>query len=80
MSLDLFAPDHTTLSRRGQHLDFRLDRVLTGKRVYLIVDSTGLSILGEGEWAAAKHGATANEAGRSSIWVSPNLVLSSRTR
>ncbi len=24
--------------------------------LHLIVDSTGLSIVGEGEWAAAKHG------------------------
>jgi hypothetical protein len=24
--------------------------------VCLIIDSTGLSMLGEGEWAAAKHG------------------------
>ena len=24
--------------------------------MHLIVDSTGLSIVGEGEWAAAKHG------------------------
>jgi IS5 family transposase len=56
MGIDLSAPDHTTLSRRGQYLDLTLDRVSTGKRVHLIVDSTGLSILGEGEWAAAKHG------------------------
>ena len=41
LGLDLSAPDHTTLSRRGQHL---------------LVDSTGLSIVGEGEWAAVKHG------------------------
>jgi len=54
--LDLSAPDHTTLSRRGQHLDVRLRRVPTGKAFHLIVDSTGLSIVGEGEWAAAKHG------------------------
>ena len=56
MGIDFSAPDHTTLSRRGQCLDLTLDRVSTGKRVHLIVDSTGLSILGEGEWAAAKHG------------------------
>ena len=56
MGIDLSAPDHTTLSRRGQCLDLTLDRVSTGKRVHLIVDSTGLSILGEGEWVAAKHG------------------------
>jgi len=56
MGLGLAAPDHTTLSRRGQHLDLTLDRVPTGEGVHLIVDSTGLSIVGEGEWARAKHG------------------------
>ena len=56
MGLDLSAPDHTTLSRRGQHLDLTLRRVPTGEGTHLIVDSTGLSIVGEGEWAAAKHG------------------------
>jgi IS5 family transposase len=56
MGLELSAPDHTTLSRRGQQLDLRLDRVPTRKGVHLIIDSTGLSIRGEGEWAAAKHG------------------------
>jgi hypothetical protein len=55
MGMDFSASDHTTLSRRGQHLDLTLDRVPTGDGVHLIVDSTGLSILGEGEWAAAKH-------------------------
>ena len=56
MGLELAAPDHTTLSRRGQRLDVRLRRVPTGKGLHLIVDSTGLSIVGEGEWARAKHG------------------------
>jgi IS5 family transposase len=54
--LDLDAPDHTTLSRRGQHLDIKLRRAPTSGAIHLIVDSTGLSIVGEGEWAAAKHG------------------------
>ena len=56
MGLDLSVPDHTTLSRRGQSLDLSLRRVPTGNRLHLVVDSTGLSIVGEGEWAAAKHG------------------------
>ena len=57
MGLALSAPDHTTLSRRGQRLDVSLRRrVPTGKGLHLIVDSTGLSIVGEGEWARAKHG------------------------
>jgi hypothetical protein len=56
MGLELVAPDHTTLSRRGQHLDLTRARVPRGKGLHLIVDSTGLSIVGEGEWARAKHG------------------------
>ena len=56
MNLDLEAPDHTTLSRRAQHLDVRLRRVPVEEPLHLIVDSTGLSIVGEGEWAAAKYG------------------------
>ena len=56
MATGLDAPDHTTLSRRGQPLDVALDRVPTHGPVDLVVDSTGLSVFGEGEWAAAKHG------------------------
>ena len=56
MDIDLEAPDHTTLSRRSKHLDVQLRRHRTNKAVHLIVDSTGLAIVGEGEWAAAKHG------------------------
>ncbi len=56
MGLNRSAPDHTTLSRRGQHIDLALRRVPTSEGIHLIVDSTGLSIVGEGEWAAAKHG------------------------
>jgi IS5 family transposase len=57
LHVDLAAPDHTTLSRRGQHLPRRLRPVPSCKRIHLVLDSTGLSIVGEGEWAAVKHGA-----------------------
>jgi IS5 family transposase len=56
IDIDLEAPDHTTLSRRSQHLDMALHLVPVKEPAHLIVDSTGLSIVGEGEWAAAKHG------------------------
>ena len=57
MRLDLSAPDYTTLSRRSQHLTRRLrPPVPTDEGIHLVLDSTGLSIVGEGEWAAAKHG------------------------
>ena len=56
MRLDLSAPDYTTLSRRSQHLRRRLRPVPTDEGIHLVLDSTGLSIVGAGEWAAAKHG------------------------
>ena len=56
MRLNLAAPDYTTLSRRSQHLRRRLRPVQPGEGLHLVLDSTGLSIVGAGEWAAAKHG------------------------
>ena len=56
MRLNLSAPDSTTLSRRSQHLSRRLRPVPPGESLHLVLDSTGLSIVGEGEWAAATHG------------------------
>ena len=56
MRTDLDAPDHTTLSRRSQDLSVACHRVPADGPIHLIVDSTGLSIVGEGEWAAVKYG------------------------
>ena len=56
MRLDLSVPDYTTLSRRSQHLTRRLRPVPPGEGLHFVLDSTGLSIVGEGEWSAAKHG------------------------
>ena len=58
MGLNLKAPDHTTLSRRN-----RIVAVPPRTRSYdgpidLIVDSTGLKILGCSEWNAHKHKAS----------------------
>jgi IS5 family transposase len=56
MGVDLEAPDHTTLSRRSQDLNVDLHHVAVDEPMHLVVDSTGLSIVGEGEWAAVKFG------------------------
>ena len=47
MGVDLEAPDHTTLSRRSQHLDVDFHLVPANEPIHLIVDSTGLSIIGD---------------------------------
>ena len=56
MGVELAVPDHTTLSRRSKGLVVRLRSSASTGPIHLIVDSTGLSIVGEGEWAAAKYG------------------------
>ena len=48
MRLDLSVPDYTTLSRRSQHLTRRLRPVPPGEGLHLVLDSTGLSIVGAG--------------------------------
>ena len=48
MELDLPSPDHTTLSRRGQQLDVTLHHPPREKPLHLLIDSTGLSLVGEG--------------------------------
>ncbi len=56
LDLDLRSPDHSTLSRRARQLDVQLRTFGKKTKIHLIVDSTGLQILGQGPWAAAKHG------------------------
>jgi hypothetical protein len=56
MRAGLDAQNHTTLSRRSQLLHVAAYGLPAQGPLHLIVDSTGLSIVGEGEWAAAKHG------------------------
>ena len=58
MGLDLKAPDHTTLSRRNQEVEVPpLTRAHDGP-IHLVVDSTGLKILGSGEWNVHKYKAS----------------------
>src|SRR5271166_3240130 len=52
--LDLAAPDHSTISRRGETLP--VSRLPSGSEpVHLLVDSTGLKFCGPGEWLFEKH-------------------------
>lgn len=56
LELPLSAPDHTTMSRRSRTLSIRLRRRAFEGPLHLVVDSTGLKVHGEGEWASWKHG------------------------
>jgi hypothetical protein len=56
MAVDLKVPDHTTLSRRAKTLTIKNNARSTVCSTVLIVDSTGLKVMGEKEWMNYKHG------------------------
>lgn len=50
-------PDFSTLSRRQQTLNVQIPYTRSQAGLHLLVDSTGIKFLGEGEWKCKKHGA-----------------------
>ena len=54
--LDWIAPDYSTLCRRQKHIDIAISDQKSSDGLHLLVDSTGLKFLGEGEWKRKKHG------------------------
>jgi hypothetical protein len=56
LGLDLAAPDHSTISRRGETLPVSRPRA-GSEAVHLLVDSTGLKLCGPGEWLVETHAA-----------------------
>ena len=50
-------PDYSTVSRRQKTLRDAIEVVPTTTRLHMLVDSTGIKMLGEGEWKTKKHGA-----------------------
>jgi hypothetical protein len=55
--LDWRVPDFSTVSRRQEHLSVTIGAQPTTTGLHLLVDSTGIKMLGEGEWKTKKHGA-----------------------
>ena len=46
---------YTTLCRRQKHIDISINYQKSNDGLHLLVDSTGLKFLGEGEWKRKKH-------------------------
>lgn len=49
-------PDFSTLCRRQRSLDVQVAYRSSAAGLHLLVDSTGIKFLGEGEWKCKKHG------------------------
>ena len=50
------APDFSTLCRRQLELNVQVPYIRSQGGLHLLVDSTGIKFLGEGEWKCKKHG------------------------
>ena len=50
-------PDYSTVCRRQKTLKVRIPYRPAAQGLHLLVDSTGLKMMGEGEWKCKKHGA-----------------------
>ena len=55
--LDWATPDYTTLCKRQRELKVQISYRPSRAGLHLLVDSTGLKMMGEGEWKTKKHGA-----------------------
>lgn len=56
VGLDWPVPDYSTLCRRQKTLKVLIPYRCTDGPLNLLVDSTGIKFLGDGEWQARKHG------------------------
>ena len=54
--LDWPVPDFSTLSRRQKRITVQISSRRAPGPLNLLVDSTGIKFLGDGEWLARKHG------------------------
>jgi IS5 family transposase len=48
-------PDYTVINRRRRKLNIKVEGTITGKK-FILIDSTGLKVYGEGEWKVRQHG------------------------
>ena len=56
MKIDLPTPDYTTVSRRARNILIDFVTTKPEGKINLILDSTGLKVIGEKEWTNYKHG------------------------
>lgn len=68
--LNIPTPHYTTLCRRGKTLNVDLGIKPSGVPRHILIDSTGVQVLGEGEWKRLKHGES-----RCQVWKKLHIAL-----
>ena len=74
LKLEIPVPDYTTLCRRSKGLQVKLGVRATQQPRHVLVDSTGVKIIGEGEWKRLKHGEC-----RHQMWRKLHLAIDAQT-
>lgn len=67
-------PDYSTLCRRSKTLKIFLGAKVTKQPRHILIDSTGVQVLGEGEWKRLKHGES-----RCQVWKKLHLAIDANT-
>lgn len=70
MKLSVKIPDYTTLCRRAKILTVKLGVPCVGKARHVLVDATGIQVIGEGEWKKLRHGET-----RCQVWKKLHITM-----
>lgn len=68
--LTIPTPDYSTLCRRSKGLKVNLGLQRTETPKHILIDSTGVQVLGEGEWKRLKHGES-----RCQVWKKLHIAL-----
>jgi hypothetical protein len=77
MKIDLKVPSYTQICRRqsGLKVPSRIsERLRNGEHLYMVADSSGLKVYGEGEWKVRQHGV-----GKRRTWRKIHLGLDEKT-
>jgi hypothetical protein len=69
------APDYTTLCRRGKTLKINLGVKKSSGTLNILIDSTGIKVMGEGEWKMRCHGKT-----RRRLWRKLHIAMDLETQ
>lgn len=56
MGIEVTIPCYTQICRRVKELEIDIEAPVTSTPAYIVIDSTGLKVYGEGEWKTRKHG------------------------
>lgn len=76
MRIPLDIPDHTSFSRRAKHLRLsKISEISRKKAINVIIDSTGLKVLGSNEWRDFKH-----KMGKRKTWRKLHLTIDEKTQ